>query len=89
MMILQCIYSHCNSFWMVFRKKVINTVLIPTVGNFIKPHKAFNYYVKNRFSYDAANLCSCFVLNYIFLKCTVPIKNMEKKKLSVFNKMPI
>ena len=90
MMILQCKYSHCNSFWMVFRrKKIIDTVLIPTVGNFIKPHKAFKYYAKIRFSYDAADLCSCFVLSYRVLKCTETTKHMEKEKLVVFNEMPI
>ena len=84
MMILQCIYSHCNSFWMVFRKKVIDTVLKPTVGNFIKPHKAFKYYVKIRFSYDAADLCCCFVLSDIFLKCAETNKKYGKEEISYF-----
>ena len=83
MMILQCIYSHCNSFGMVFRKKVIDTVLIPTVGNFIKHHKAFKYYAKIRFSYDAADLCS-FVLSYRFLICTETNKKYGKEEISCF-----
>ena len=88
-MILQCVYSHCNSFWMFFRKKVLDTVLIPTVGNFIKPHKAFKYYVKIRFSYGAADLCSCFVLNYILLKCTETNKKYGKEEMKCFNELPI
>ena len=67
-----------------FKKKVIDTVLIPTVGNFIKHHKAFKYYAKIRFSYDAADLCSCFVLSYRFLKCTETNKKYGKEEIHCF-----
>ena len=67
-----------------FLKKVIDTVLIPTFGNFIKPHKAFKYYAKIRFSYDAADLCSCFVLSYRYLKCIETNKKYGKEEISCF-----